>query len=64
MSLSDKMRCKGCNHPRYTHNGSHKKGRRTMCQQQVGESHLDKCTCQEFQEPEMANTGLLQGKQA
>lgn len=69
MSLRDKERCtrEGCNHPRYTHNGSHIKGRRTMCQQQVGESHLDKCRCPEFQEPQPSDrltNGLLPGKKA
>jgi hypothetical protein len=60
MSLYDKERCtrEGCNHPRYEHNGSHKKGRRTMCQRQVGESHLDKCTCLEFQERVLESTRL------
>jgi hypothetical protein len=55
MSLYDKMRCarEGCNHPRYEHNGSHIKGRRTMCQRQVGERHTDKCKCMEFLEPEL-----------
>lgn len=54
MSLYDKMRCNNCGHPRYNHNGSHKKGRRTMCLRQVGESHLDKCACLEFAEPSLA----------
>jgi hypothetical protein len=53
MSRYDKTPCarEGCNHPRYEHIGSHKKGRRTMCLRQVGEHHTDKCTCLEFLEP-------------
>lgn len=55
MSLYDKMRCANekCGHPRYTHNGSHLKGYRTICLQVVGPTHRDKCTCMEFAEPDL-----------
>lgn len=52
MSLYDKIRCANCGHPKFWHNGSHKKGRRTMCQRQVGERHTDRCTCEEYVLPD------------